>query len=675
MVHHREEDLIGIPFPNHSSDVLCSLNEQRRDGLLCDVILIVRDQEYRTHRSVLAACSQYFKKLFTVATTDAGDPQHNAAVYEINFVAPESLTAILEFAYTSTLTVTASNVKEILNAAQMLEIPCIINVCLEIMDCGGEGGGGVGVEGGGGREAEGEEDEEEEEEDEEEEEEEDEEEDVGSRKDEQEEEEDNISERSLQSSESRGEQTPAGTEGSPPPSTSALHQQFDRHRQTPQSRSPDTMTGKQESIETRALKDFSIESLLQEGLYPRMPTLERRSSFSPLLPDFYPSMWASEFPGFPQQLLDPNHLPQARVSPQSRLLPAMPSSAPLEPSRPLNLAVKRELIKEEMKEEALPTLLQGDYLKEYVSASLESTMNTGSVPSECHPLGPIKDEADFRSYLSFLSSASHLGALFPPWQLEEERKMKPKASQQCPICNKVIQGAGKLPRHMRTHTGEKPYMCTICEVRFTRQDKLKIHMRKHTGERPYICLHCNSKFVHNYDLKNHLRIHTGVRPYQCEHCYKSFTRSDHLHRHIKRQSCRISRPRRGRKPAAWRSAPAGNFICPPAAANNRFEENRLSPAYPGMKNHGLEELLGLGSRSVGFKSVDGGGRERREERRVEGKHVTEEEERVGVGRHRGVFAFTLTGEDMLAHSPFYAAASDPWAMRLERAPPISEPAK
>lgn len=236
MVHHREEDLIGIPFPNHSSDVLCSLNEQRRDGLLCDVILIVRDQEYRTHRSVLAACSQYFKKLFTVATTDSGDPNHAAAVYEIDFVAPESLTAILEFAYTSTLTVTASNVKEILNAAQMLEIPCIINVCLEIMDSGGGGGGG-----GGGRGVEGEEDEEEEEEDEEEEEEEeDEEEDAGSRKDEHEEEEDNVSERSLQSSESRGEQTPL-MDDSPPPSTSKYHQQFGLHREMPPSQSPESL--------------------------------------------------------------------------------------------------------------------------------------------------------------------------------------------------------------------------------------------------------------------------------------------------------------------------------------------------------------------------------------------------------------------------------------------------
>ncbi|XP_074545805.1 zinc finger and BTB domain-containing protein 7C [Halichoeres trimaculatus] len=676
MVHHREEDLIGIPFPNHSSDVLCSLNEQRRDGLLCDVILIVRDQEYRTHRSVLAACSQYFKKLFTVATTDSGDHHHTATVYEIDFVAPECLTAILEFAYTSTLTVTASNVKEILNAAQMLEIPCIISVCLEIMDSGGGGGEG----GGGGTMEEGEEDEEEEEdaedEEEEEEEEEDEEEDGGSRKDEQDEEEDNVSERSLQSSESRGERTPQGTGGSSSPGTSQFQQQFELHAESSQMLSPDTTGGKQESMESRALKDFSIESLLQEGLYPRMSTLDRRANFSPLIPGFYPSIWATEFPAFPKQLLDPSQHqhPHPGSSLQPRLPHAFPNSAPHEASRPLDLAVKREVIKEEMKEEVPLGLLHGNFLKEFAGSGLGSPMNAGSAPSEGHALAPIKDEADFRSYLSFLSSASQLGSLFPPWQMEEERKMKPKASQQCPICNKVIQGAGKLPRHMRTHTGEKPYMCTICEVRFTRQDKLKIHMRKHTGERPYICLHCNSKFVHNYDLKNHLRIHTGVRPYQCEHCYKSFTRSDHLHRHIKRQSCRISRPRRGRKPAAWRTTPTSNFLCPPAATNNRFEENGLNSPYQGVKSHRLGEMLGLSNRGLGFKSGDGASRESREERRAEGKHIAEEETQ-GSGRQRGVFAFALAGEEALTRSPFYTPASDPWTMRLERAPPIPEPAK
>lgn len=224
-------------------------------------------------------------------------------------------------------------------------------------------------------------------------------------------------------------------------------------------------------MESRALKDFSIESLLQEGLYPRMSTLDRRANLSPLLPGFYPSMWAAEFPAFPKQLLEPGHHqhPHAGVSPQARMPHSFPTPAPLEASRPLDLAVKREIIKEEMKEEVPLSLLHGNFLKDF---GLSGAMNAGSVPSDGHGLGPIKDEADFRSYLNFLSSASHLGALFPPWQLEEERKMKPKASQQCPICNKVIQGAGKLPRHMRTHTGEKPYMCTICEVRFTRYVQL-----------------------------------------------------------------------------------------------------------------------------------------------------------------------------------------------------------
>lgn len=88
-------------------------------------------------------------------------------------------------------------------------------------------------------------------------------------------------------------------------------------------------------------------------------------------------------------------------------------------------------------------------------------------------------------------------------------------------------------------------------------------------------------------------------------------------------------------------------------------------------------MLSLGNRGLGFKSGDGAGRESREsreERRAEGKHVAEEE-KAGAGRQRGVFAFALAGEEVLTHSPFYAATSDPWTMRLERAPPIPEPAK
>ncbi|XP_062868099.1 zinc finger and BTB domain-containing protein 7C [Trichomycterus rosablanca] len=632
---NSEDDLIGIPFPNHSSDVLCSLNEQRRDGFLCDVVLVVKDQEYHTHRSVLAACSQYFKKLFTMATSNSDPRQHG--IYELDFVAPESLTAILEFAYTSTLTVTPSNVKEILGAAQLLEIPCIINVCLEIMDAGG--GGGTGREAGEGDEEEC--DEEDEEADEEEEEEEMVTEAENKSKDSKVKEcdEDNVSERSVQSdaSENQGIQIGKGDRRSESPAcTSQQRASSEReltHFQLNSQKRLSNNAGKprdQEGLEGRSLKDFSIESLLQEGLYPKMSGLERSSSFSSILPGFYPPIWAAEFPGFPQ-ILDPQCQPH-------------PYPPPSLENGPLDLAIKKEVIKEEVKDDLPNSLQHRDFLKDFpVGAGHESSLRQ------------IKDESDLRNYLSFLS-ASHIGTLFPPWQLEEERKLKPKASQQCPICNKVIQGAGKLPRHMRTHTGEKPYMCTICEVRFTRQDKLKIHMRKHTGERPYMCLHCNSKFVHNYDLKNHLRIHTGVRPYQCEHCYKSFTRSDHLHRHIKRQSCRVSRPRRGRKPSsAWRASPG--FLYPPETHPLQGDQTLRLPSL----NAPVAPQLADRSHNLDGNSS----RESLPDRKL----ISED-----IDRKRGVFAFTLAREDVLAHPSFYPPAPDPWTVRLDRAPPVPEAA-
>ncbi|GLD47492.1 zinc finger and BTB domain-containing protein 7B-like isoform X1 [Lates japonicus] len=52
-----EDGLIGIPFPEHSNELLSHLNDQRRTGLLCDLTLTSRGARYPTHRSVMAAVS------------------------------------------------------------------------------------------------------------------------------------------------------------------------------------------------------------------------------------------------------------------------------------------------------------------------------------------------------------------------------------------------------------------------------------------------------------------------------------------------------------------------------------------------------------------------------------------------------------------------------------------
>lgn len=120
---------MGIPFPEHSADILGSLNKQRLSGQLCDVLLVTQEREFPAHRAILASCSSYFHKLFT---SGAVADQQN--VYNIDFVAAEALGALLDFAYTATLTVSHSSVADILAAARLLEIPPVQDVCTHLLD-------------------------------------------------------------------------------------------------------------------------------------------------------------------------------------------------------------------------------------------------------------------------------------------------------------------------------------------------------------------------------------------------------------------------------------------------------------------------------------------------------------------------------------------------------------
>ena len=46
----------------------------------------------------------------------------------------------------------------------------------------------------------------------------------------------------------------------------------------------------------------------------------------------------------------------------------------------------------------------------------------------------------------------------------------------CTFCNKLFRDKSDLNRHIRTHTGEKPFVCPQCFAAFTRQDTLKKHI-------------------------------------------------------------------------------------------------------------------------------------------------------------------------------------------------------
>ncbi|KAK3850456.1 hypothetical protein Pcinc_038727 [Petrolisthes cinctipes] len=192
----------------------------------------------------------------------------------------------------------------------------------------------------------------------------------------------------------------------------------------------------------------------------------------------------------------------------------------------------------------------GDGVK-FDLASSDLFQHTSSANSSSQPL-TISEH--LRLAYSWNDSLNNGASVF---DLANTKSNNPKP-RVCDHCGKMFQFNNDLRKHIRTHTGEKPYTCPYCSYRATQKGVLagamvgvdmggppppaqsdtailRYKAQDHLGRTLYGCRVCAKTFLYAGDWRKHIRTHTGEKPYECPVCFYRAAQRTNLKRHMLRK--------------------------------------------------------------------------------------------------------------------------------------------
>uniref|UniRef100_A0A8B9D5H3 Kelch like family member 32 n=1 Tax=Anser cygnoides TaxID=8845 RepID=A0A8B9D5H3_ANSCY len=109
---------------SHNDAVLAALNQQRSDGILCDITLIAEEQKFHAHKAVLAACSDYFRAMFSLCMVESEADEVN-----LHGVTSLGLKQALDFAYTGQILLEPGVIQDVLAAGSHLQLLELLSLC------------------------------------------------------------------------------------------------------------------------------------------------------------------------------------------------------------------------------------------------------------------------------------------------------------------------------------------------------------------------------------------------------------------------------------------------------------------------------------------------------------------------------------------------------------------
>ncbi|XP_026197119.1 transcription regulator protein BACH2 isoform X2 [Anabas testudineus] len=112
----------------HCTNILLCLNDQRKQDILCDVTVLVEGKEFRAHRAVLAACSEYFLQALV------GQVENGLVVSLPEEVTARGFAPLLQFAYTAKLLLSRENIQEVIRCAEFLRMHNLEDSCFRFLE-------------------------------------------------------------------------------------------------------------------------------------------------------------------------------------------------------------------------------------------------------------------------------------------------------------------------------------------------------------------------------------------------------------------------------------------------------------------------------------------------------------------------------------------------------------
>ncbi|XP_060929445.1 zinc finger and BTB domain-containing protein 44 isoform X1 [Limanda limanda] len=508
---------------SHSQEMLEKLNALRNEGHLCDVTIRVQDKLFLAHKVVLACCSEFFRSKLV------GRPEEEEKfVLDLHHVTVSGFAPLLEYAYTSTLSISTENIIDVLAAASYMQMFAVASTCSEFMKSSilwtpgnNNNNNNMAAE--------------------------------------------KPHESAQESASSNCALTPLDGSVSPVSSDCSVME-----RNVPICRES---RRKRKSFVTMASPESPLKCTTQiVTTSPQIPNPSPSFSDSTAQPVESSLAFPWTFPfGIDRRFhSDKSKLPESprcleqgapgtsevavgrRLSDYLSCESSKAVSSPV-PAEEEDVRVKVERLSDEEVQEAS---------SQPVSASQSSLSDQQTVPGseqvqeellispQSSSIGSM-DEGVSEGLPSMQSTSNagghaeddeRLDGIQYPYHLYISPSARPGTNGpdrpfQCPTCGVRFTRIQNLKQHMLIHSGIKPFQCDRCGKKFTRAYSLKMHRLKHEGKRCFRCQICSATFTSFGEYKHHMRVSRHIirkpRIYECKTCGAMFTNSGNLIVHLR----------------------------------------------------------------------------------------------------------------------------------------------